>query len=208
VSRLDELFARVYDPLMAGAERAGLGSLRSELLGGLTGRVLELGAGTGATLSHYGPGATEVVATEPSPPMASRLRDRAAALDGPSVTVVEAAAERLPLEDASVDHVVSTLVLCTVDDLGATLAEVDRVLATGGTLVLVEHVAATHRLGRVVQGAATPLWKVLARGCHLDRDTPAAVAAAGFDTSRLGRVRLPGVDRIGPVVAGALPRAA
>ncbi|MFP5310249.1 MAG: class I SAM-dependent methyltransferase [Actinomycetes bacterium] len=208
MSRLDELFARLYDPVMAGPERAGLGSLRQELLGGLTGRVLELGAGTGANLPHYGPMVSEVVATEPSPPMAARLRERVEAHGGATVRVLEAPAERLPVEDGSVDHVVSTLVLCTVDDLGATLAEVDRVLAPDGTLVLIEHVASPSAVGRTLQSAATPLWRVLARGCHLDRDTPAAVAAAGFDANRLGRIHLPGVDRVGPVVAGALPRAA
>lgn len=175
--------------MLEPAERAGLAHRRGELLGGLRGDVVEIGAGTGANLDAYGAGVRHLTLLEPSAPMARRLRDRAAA-DPREIEVVSAPAEALPLPDASVDAVVSTLVLCTVDDLDRTLAEIERVLRPGGHLALLEHVTgdgATATLQRVL---ARP-WRVIGQGCHLTRDPRAALAARGWDTSGIVDVTLP-----------------
>lgn len=201
---LDRALAAVYDPFMASVERAGLGQLRAELLGGLSGHVVELGAGTGANLPHYPDTVTRISLCEPTPAMVAKLREKVDEADVDRVEVLDAPAEHLPFDDASVDHVVATLVLCTVDDLDRSIAEARRVLRPDGTLVVIEHVAADGGLARTVQHAATPVWKVVARGCHLDRDTGDALAAGGFDTSGLVPARIPGVDRIGRGIAGAL----
>ena len=145
-SDVGRVFALAYDPFLAAAERRGLARERARLLGTLRGRVLEIGAGTGLNVPHYPPDA-DVVYTEPDPHMAARLRRR-------GVEVVEAGAESLPFEDASFDFVVSTLVLCTVPDVPATLAEVRRVLKPGGQLVFIEHVRAEP--GHVARALAGP----------------------------------------------------
>src|SRR5262245_49556915 len=117
------VFAALYDRITARAERAGLADMRAELLAGASGRTLELGAGTGANATYYPGAVTELVVTEPDPHMARRLRERWAA-EPPAfeVEVAEAPAESLPFADDSFDTVVSTLVLCTVDDPQATVA--------------------------------------------------------------------------------------
>ncbi|GGI03811.1 methyltransferase [Egicoccus halophilus] len=193
---------------MAAVERAGLGELRGALLADLSGEVVEIGAGTGANLAHYGAQVRRVVAVEPSLPMADRLRRRAA--DGPDhldVEVVTAPAERLPLPDASADVVVSTLVLCSVRDVGRTLAEARRVLRPRGRLVLLEHVAGEGRLLRT-QRLLQPVWSPLSGGCHLTRDPAPALATAGFDTAGVDRVELPmpALTRPGLVGTAIVPR--
>jgi SAM-dependent methyltransferase len=199
---LDRLVAALYDPVLRGAERAGLGERRRGLLGDLEGHVLEIGAGTGANLPHLGPGVERLTLIEPSPPMLRRLRRRVAA-DPPSaqVTVVRAPAEALPIADASVDVVVSTLVLCSVGDLTLALAEARRVLRDGGALVVIEHVAAEGS-GARAQRLLEPAWKVAARGCHLTRDTSAALVEAGFDLGGVTPWRLPGGGPAAPAISG------
>jgi len=175
------IFARVYERIGSAAERAGAAEYRRRLLAGLSGRVVEPGAGTGLNFRHYPATVTEVVAVEPE----GYLRERAAAAaaDGVAVTVtvVAGTAARLPLDDASVDAAVASLMLCSVADQGAALAEIFRVVRPGGELRFYEHVAAEpgsmlHR----VQRSVDPLWTRLAGGCHLTRDTATAIAAAGF----------------------------
>ncbi|HEV2592705.1 MAG TPA: class I SAM-dependent methyltransferase [Gaiellaceae bacterium] len=167
------VFALAYDPFLAAAERRGLARERARLLGTLHGRILEIGAGTGLNVPHYPPD-VHVVYTEPDPHMAARLRRR-------GVEVVEAGAEALPFADASFDFVVSTLVLCTVPDVPATLAEVRRVLEPGGELVLIEHVRAASgtSLERWQDRLHGP-WHAFACGCHCNRDLGASLAAADF----------------------------
>lgn len=188
---LERAFAASYDRVLVSAERAGLADRRRELLTEVAGEVLEVGAGTGANLGAYGPAVTGLTLLEPSEPMTRRLRDRLTRADlDAEVEVVSAPAEALPLPDGSVDVVVSTLVLCTVADVGRTLAEVERVLRPGGRLVLIEHVAGaggTATLQRVLRGP----WRVVGQGCHLDRDPRAALAARGWDATGVEDVRLP-----------------
>ena len=195
MSVLDRLFAAVYDRVLAPSEVRGLAGMREELLGGLTGTVVEIGAGTGLNLPHYHAGIDRLVLTEPSRPMAHHLEDRRTR-EAPEVVdleLLEAPAEALPLADASVDHAVATLVLCTVGDLDRTVGELARVVRPGGTLALIEHIGDTEPTRKArVQRFVEPAWKVVARGCHLTRDPRRALAAAGFDISGLVETRIPG----------------
>src|SRR5580704_7719832 len=129
-------FALTYDRQIARAEKAGLRAFREHLLAGLTGDVLEIGAGTGTNLPCYGPAITSLTLTEPQPPMLRRRERR------PSATVLRAPAEDLPFDDHTFDVAVSTLVLCGVDDQPRALRELRRVLRPGGTLLFLEHVRA------------------------------------------------------------------
>lgn len=205
---LDRAYARGYDPLMRGTERADLSAKRREVLAGLHGHVVEIGAGTGANLSHIPALVDRLTLFEPSAPMAVRLRarvDAGAVAPGVDVEVLEAPAEALPLADASADAVVSTLVLCSVDELERSLTEIRRVLRPGGELVLIEHVATDGTLGSV-QRVLAPLWRIVARGCQLHRDTRTATVKAGFDVAGIHAWRLPGGGPAGPAIAGVARR--
>ncbi len=180
---LDRLFARFYDRVLEPSEVRGLADKRRELLAPLAGTVVEVGAGTGLNLAHYPAAVERIVACEPQPEMAAQLRTRAA--QQARAEVVEAPGEALPLPDGGADHAVATLVLCTVDDLDRTAAELARVVRPGGTLALIEHVAADSRPTATLQRVVEPVWKVVARGCHLTRNPTASLEAAGFDTSGL-----------------------
>jgi len=174
----------VYGVLAALGERGGLGTWRAELLSGASGRLLVVGLGPGHDLEHLPPAVTDVVAVEPSKDMNRQAGRRVvSARDrGRTVTLVRAVAEELPLADSSVDTVLCSLVLCSVDDQGRALAEVRRVLRPRGRLLLLEHVRAADgtRLARV-QDRLDPWWGRFAGGCHVARDTRASLRAAGFD---------------------------
>ena len=161
---------------------------------------MEIGPGTGANLRFYAPG-VRWVGVEPNPWAHDYLR-REAARVGLAAEVRAGTAEALPLADASVDAVVSTLVLCTVPHVPRALAEVRRVLRPGGRFVFVEHVLAPPRTRtRAVQRLVRPVWPLLADGCHPDRDIERAIREAGFARVALERFRAP-VPVIGPHVAG------
>lgn len=189
------VFATLYEPAMRSSERNGLADLRAGLLTQARGRTLELGAGTGLNLAHYPRAVTELVLTEPEAPMAVRLEERVIASGG-SARVVRAAAEDLPFADASFDTVVATLVFCTVPRLDPALAEVRRVLAPGGQLLFLEHVRHAEASRARRQARFTPVQRRLACGCHLDRATPAAIAAAGFTLTEERREHFPKAARI------------
>ncbi|MEU6166712.1 class I SAM-dependent methyltransferase [Streptomyces tanashiensis] len=176
------LFARFYARFSASADaRGGLGALRTELLAGLAGRVVEIGAGNGLNFAHYPSGVTEVVAVEPEPHL-RRLAEEAARRAAVPVTVVPGTAEALPGPDGSFDAAVASLVLCTVRDVPAVLAELRRVLRPGGELRFFEHGAAdTPGLARVQRGLDRTVWPLLFGGCHTSRAPLAAIGAAGFD---------------------------
>lgn len=201
------VFATVYDALMKRAERGGLGDRRAELLASASGRTLELGAGTGANIAYYPAGVSKLVLTEPDPHMARRLRDRVAAEPPPfPAEVIEAGAEELPLEDASVDTVISTLVFCTVGDPGRAAAEVARVTAPGGRLLLFEHVRdpGEGRRARWQDRLERP-WGWFAGACHPNRDTAATLRAAGFDVTGVVADEFP---KAPPLVSDAIRGAA
>jgi SAM-dependent methyltransferase len=203
------IFARFYDRMTAGTERAGLAEMRRGLLATASGRVLELGAGTGHNLEHYTDAVTELVMTEPDPHMARRLRERLANEPGAAgnPTVVEASAEDLPFDDGSFDTVVATLVLCTVGDPQRALAEARRVLVEGGRLLYIEHVRSTRPgLGRWQDRLERP-WGFLAAGCHPNRPTDQALADAGFWIDSLERDKLPKAPPIvRPLIRGVARR--
>jgi ubiquinone/menaquinone biosynthesis C-methylase UbiE len=179
----------LYDFASRRAEKGGLGELRQDLLSGLEGDVLEIGAGTGLNLPHYA-SAERVVAVEPDASMARQLHKRAAESKVP-VEVVTASADALPFADASFETVVATFVLCSVESQPAVLAEIHRVLAPRGSLVLLEHVRGAGGLARW-QDRLTPLHRRMAGNCHLNRETKAAVGAAGFDATGIEATRIPG----------------
>jgi ubiquinone/menaquinone biosynthesis C-methylase UbiE len=179
----------LYDFAGRRIEKGELGERRHELVGDLEGDVLEVGAGTGLNLPHY-ERANRVVAVEPDPSMAGRLRKRAPEAAVP-VEIVAGTAEALPFDDESFATAVVTFVLCSVEDPQVALAEVRRVLEPGGRLVLLEHVRGEGRLARW-QDRFTPLHRKVAGNCNLNRRTKDEVAAAGFDVADLRPVRIPG----------------
>jgi SAM-dependent methyltransferase len=177
-----------YDAIMAVPERVlGLSDQRRRTLETARGRVLEVGSGTGLNLSHY-PSVEAVVALEPDPHMRRRAAIRSAAIDPPfPVEEVAATAEDLPFDDHSFDTVVFCLVLCTVARPRRAVEEARRVLRPGGQLLLLEHVRSPRPAVRWLQHAATPVWRHLAGGCHLDRMPEATVTSAGFRFEHLWR---------------------
>jgi ubiquinone/menaquinone biosynthesis C-methylase UbiE len=180
-------FARMYARISVKEEEGGRAEHREEALAGLSGRVVEIGAGNGLNFSHYPPEVTEVVAVEPE----SILRayaERAAREAPVRVTVVDGLADALPLEDASVDAAVASLVLCTVPDQARTLAEIKRVLRPGGELRFYEHVLSEKKgVARLQRVADATFWPPIAGGCHMARDTAPAIEQAGFEIESIKR---------------------
>lgn len=190
MSLYGRLFARLYDHMLAGTERAGLSDRRHELLSMARGSVLEIGAGTGLNLSHYPDSVEDLVLAEPEAPMARRL-ERRLAESGRAGRVVLAPAESLPLEDDSVDTVVATLVLCTVKDPQAALVEIDRVLRPGGRLLFLEHVRSQDPAVARWQDRLHGIWLRIGHGCHCNRPTPDLIEASPLKVERLERDQLP-----------------
>ena len=183
----------LYDLMAGRAERQGMADRRTMLLADLEGDVVEIGSGTGASLPHYRR-AARVVAVEPDESMAKRLPVKMAEAAVP-IEVVGTRAEDLPFPDESFDAAVFAFVLCSVEAPGQVLAEARRVLKADGELVLLEHVRGDGRVA-AWQERLTPLHRRLAGNCHLNRDTRAAVAAAGFDVKSLERTELPGTHAL------------
>jgi ubiquinone/menaquinone biosynthesis C-methylase UbiE len=173
-------FAWLYGRFDRGT-RGATAHLRAELVGDLTGDILEIGCGPGANFEHY-PAGARVTATDYNEHMLKHARIEATSeAVTASIAIEPAEADALHFPDASFDAVVSTLVLCSIPDVARTLEEIRRVLRPGGQLRLWEHVRSRHRLVALAQTAVTPLYSPFADGCHLNRDTAAAVHAAGFE---------------------------
>lgn len=183
-------FSAFYDSLLKGTEEAGLRERRRETLSAARGRTIDIGAGTGANLGLFPEGVGQVVMAEPDPHMTKRLRHKLAEA-GADVELVEAGAEKLPFEDSSFDTAVFTLVLCTVPDPQAALAEAARVLKPGGQLLFVEHVRAQDPgVARWQDRLETP-WRVFADGCRCNRDTVANIEASPLTLDSVKRGELP-----------------
>jgi ubiquinone/menaquinone biosynthesis C-methylase UbiE len=196
------LFARVFDRISRKAEEAGQAEHRREMLQGLSGRVIEVGAGNGLNFKHYPDTVAEVIAVEPEGYLRERAQESAQHATVP-IRVVDGLADHLPVDDESLDAGVASLVLCSVADQARALAELRRVLRPGGELRFYEHVVSDKsgfaRFQRVVGHG----WPLFAGGCHPDRDTASAIRRVGFDVEQLrefdfrpGLLELPVTPRI------------
>lgn len=188
------IFARFYARFAGpGLEQAGAAVHRRRLLEGLSGEVVEIGAGQGLNFPHYPHSVTRLVAVEPEP----RLRDLAehtATTARVPIDVSDGLAEQLPTPEASFDAAVVCLTLCSVADQAAALAEIYRVLRPGGQLRFFEHVAADARAMRRVQRVVdTTFWPLLCGGCRTGRDTGGAITTAGFTVTGLDRFTFPDI---------------
>jgi SAM-dependent methyltransferase len=186
-----------YDWVLAASEARGLTTRRHTLLATATGRVLEIGAGTGLNLRHYrSERVRSIVALEPDPAMRARLEWRAETIAVP-VEVAAATVDGADLPEAGFDTIVVTLVLCSVPDPARAASAMARWLVPGGRVLFIEHVAAIGFRGRL-QRAVTPLWSRVAGGCHLDRHTLDTLRQAGLSVSDCDRFALPAA---GPLFA-------
>jgi SAM-dependent methyltransferase len=183
------VFSAVYDRLLAGTEEAGMRERRREVLGQARGRTIDIGAGTGANLGLFPDDVGQVVMVEPDPHMMRRLRPKVGAA-GADVELVEAGAEQLPFPDDSFDTAVFTLVLCTVPDPAAALAEAARVLKPGGQMLFIEHVRGEGGLA-TWQDRLEGLWKLFADGCRCNRDTVASIEDSPLSVQQVEHGELP-----------------
>ena len=196
-----KIFAAIYDPMSRAGEEAGMREMRHGLLAEAGGSVLEIGAGTGANLVHYDDKVESLVFTEPEPAMLRRLQ-RKVHEEAPAAKVVQASAEELPFEDASFDAVVSTLVLCGVEDQARALREVRRVLRPGGRLLFLEHVRSDDPKLARLQDRINWLNHFLV-GCDCNRQTLAAIEEQGFTVSRIEPTELPKAPKfVRPAIVG------
>lgn len=187
------VFSRLYARVSQRMEMDGMGDLRSELLVEVAGDVVEIGAGNGMNFGHYPGAVVSVVAVEPEPYL-RKLATSAAGQAPVPVTVLPGTADRLPLPDHCVDVAVLCLVMCSLDDRPAALAEVRRVLRPGGTVRILEHTIADTAMLRAVQRVAdATVWPVVLGGCHTATDPIAAMRAAGFEITALRRFRFPDI---------------
>lgn len=193
-------FARMYIRAARNAEQRGATEHRRRLLAGLSGTVLELGAGHGLNFPHYPATVTEIIAIEPEPSLRARAVDAAVSARTP-VRVLAGVANELPLDDESVDAAVTSLVLCSVPDQQSALAELHRVLRPGGELRFYEHVIPRCQPKRLLLQVAdhSGLWPTIAGGCHPARDTTAAIERAGFQITSNDRIMF-AASRLEPAI--------
>lgn len=185
------LFARFYAWVSPRMEDEGMGELRDELLAGAHGRVVEVGAGNGLNLRRYPTTVTEVVAVEPEPYLRG-LAEQAGHTAPVPVTVAPGTADSLPLSTSGADVGVVSLVLCSVPDQRAAVAELHRVIRPGGELRFLEHVVAESAwLRRVQRTVDATVWPLIAGGCHTARDTLGVIEDVGFEVTSVRRLRFP-----------------
>jgi len=195
-------FALLYDPFVWVGERAGLRAHRKALLSGARGCTLEIGSGTGLNLPHYPDDLDDLILAEPDAAMRCRLEKRLSR-SGRGTRLVDAPAERLPFPDGSVDTVVSTLVLCTVDAPDAALREIARVLRPGGQLLFLEHVRSeSPTLARWQDRLAGP-WRRFAQGCRCNRATAELIVTCGLELEQTRETSWRGMPPIvRPLIVG------
>lgn len=195
-SKSRPVFAWIYGRLARYMERGPVGRYRRELLAPLTGRVIEIGGGTGENIKHYSPLATQVVVTEPDRFMLKRARQQDARSTS-RLEFVRAPGERLPFKDETFDAAVATLVLCSVTDQAAVLKEIRRILRPGGTLHFFEHVLDedSEQVAKR-QRRWAGIWSRVGAGCRPDRTTAEAIGEAGFDITEIRRFPMPGAPKM------------
>ena len=182
------LTAFFYDRFMAEAEEAGIRGWRQELLGQVSGEVLEIGAGTGANVKYYPDNVTKLILTEPDKHMRKHLTPQVNSHDLRNIHVACGSAEQIEADDESFDYVVASLVCCSVKDQNTVFREIKRVLKRGGGLVFLEHVAAAQGTSRRRwQNIVNPLWRTLMGNCHLNRETEQSILTAGFEIIQIER---------------------
>jgi len=185
------VFARYYARVSQAMETGGMAEYRRQALAGLTGTVIEIGAGNGLNFAHYPAGVTGVLAVEPDPYLRQAAGQQARHAPVP-VEVRDGVAERLPAGDGAFDAAVVTMVLCSVADQRAVLGELHRVVRPGGQLRFVEHVqAATPGWRRAQRLLDATIWPFLLGGCHSGRDTLGSIASTGFTVERVEEFRFP-----------------
>jgi len=225
-------FASFYDRALKASEENGLGAMRANLLSGVRGRVIEIGAGTGVNLDLYGTGVEDLTLVEPDPHMGAKLRERlarrgaaAASADGGDATtstdseggapagalgdapatarLVTAPAEAMPFPDDTFDTAVATLVLCTVPDPIAAIDELARVLKPSGRLLFIEHVRAQDPGSARWQDRLEKPWRFMADGCYCNRDTEANLRASPFQIDHLEHGTFPkSLPIVRPLIQG------
>jgi ubiquinone/menaquinone biosynthesis C-methylase UbiE len=200
-------FARMYIRTAPAAENRGATEHRRRLLEGLSGTVVEIGAGQGLNFPHYPGEVSEVIAVEPEPTLRHEAETAAASASVP-IRVVGGVADELPVDAASADAVVASLVLCSVPDQQRALAEVRRVLRPGGELRFYEHVVARCQPKRALLQIIdrSGLWPAISGGCHPARDTTEAIMQAGFDIEEIERFGF-AAQRFEPLIPHILGRA-
>jgi ubiquinone/menaquinone biosynthesis C-methylase UbiE len=164
--------------------QARLAPYRSRVVSAATGRVLEIGIGSGLNLPFYGRNVTQIVGLEPSPKLLDMAEETARRTSMP-LELIEGTAEAIPIENQSIDTVVTTWTMCSIPNVEHALQEVRRVLRPGGRLLFVEHGRAPEPHIRWWQDHLTPAWKRISGGCHLNRAIGQLIGNAGFRFERL-----------------------
>jgi len=203
------LTAYFYDRFMAKAEEACLKEWRHELLKQVSGDVLEIGAGTGASINFYPQTITRLVLSEPDKHMRKHLEVNAVNSQVTNISITSATAEHIDADDESFDFVVTSLVCCSLTNLEAGLLEIKRVLKPGGGLVFLEHVAAVDGTGRRWwQNLINPLWRGLMGNCNLNRETELAMLSAGFSIVQITRKSMrKAMPLVRPTIRGVAKKA-
>ncbi|AQQ52638.1 class I SAM-dependent methyltransferase [Planococcus lenghuensis] len=181
---MSKLFTNVYDPIMKPLETGGFGAIRENLLREATGRVLEIGAGTGVNFPYYDAAVEAVDAIEPDDDMRNQSHERVREATVP-IRLHAVRAENLPFPDQSFDTVVATLVFCTIPHPTLALREIERVSKPGARVLFFEHVRLDQPALGKIQDALTPLWKKAADGCHLNRDTLGMIQQSKLDVTNV-----------------------
>jgi ubiquinone/menaquinone biosynthesis C-methylase UbiE len=184
----DIIFPRICDLAMRNKQ---LRPIRERVIGAAEGRVLEIGIGSGVNLPFYRPAVREVLALEPAPPLVSMAASKSGTTSVP-VRFLEASAEAIPLDEESVDTVVTTWTLCSIPQAATALAEMRRVLRPGGKLLFAEHGLAPDQSVRRWQDRLTPAWRYISGGCHLNRPIRTMIEDTGFRIDRIETGYIPG----------------